>query len=139
MPDIIHSLPYLLIGTLLGATLNYFQFGFSSSFRSLILAKDTQGMRALIWMLALAILLFAPMLAIESWQGFSGDTQTFTGFIRPLSLAIPLGALLFGFGMQIGCGCTSGTLNRVGQLHPAAVGDDLNLYDCRRHLCCCNL
>ena len=101
----------ILIGALLGASLNYFQFGFSSSFRSFITEKRTAGMRSIIWLLAIAILLFAPLLALQAWH-----EQTFTGFIRPLSLAIPLGAFIFGIGMQIGCGCTSGTLNRVGQL-----------------------
>ncbi len=116
MTEVLNALPYLIIGSLLGATLNYFQFGFSSSFRALILEKNTLGFRALIWMLALAMLLFAPLLAMESWQD-----QTFQGFIRLLSLAIPIGAFLFGIGMQIGCGCTSGTLNRVGQLQPLSV------------------
>jgi len=105
-----------LIGGLLGATLNYFQSGFSSSFRSFILEKRTAGMRAIIWMLGIAIVLFAPLLAIGSWQD-----QTFNGFIRTLSLAIPIGALIFGIGMQVGCGCTSGTLNRVGQLQALSV------------------
>jgi len=105
-----------LIGGLLGATLNYFQSGFSSSFRSFILEKRTAGMRAIIWMLGIAIVLFAPLLAIGSWQD-----QTFNGFIRTLSLAIPIGALIFGIGMQIGCGCTSGTLNRVGQMQTLSV------------------
>ena len=116
MPENLYILNYIIIGSLLGATLNYFQFGFSSSFRSLIVDNNTLGFRALIWMLGLAILLFAPLLAIESWQ-----EQTFQGFIRPLSLAIPIGAFMFGIGMQIGCGCTSGTLNRVGQLQPLSI------------------
>lgn len=103
----------LLTGGLLGAALNYFQFGFSSSFRSLLTERRTAGLRAIIWMLALAIVLFAPLLALEHW-----NQQSFTGFVRPVSLAIPLGAFVFGIGMQIGCGCTSGTLNRVGQLQP---------------------
>lgn len=103
----------LLTGGLLGAALNYFQFGFSSSFRSLITQQKTAGMRAIIWMLGLSIFLFAPLLAIGGWQGV-----TFQGYIRTLSLAIPIGAFIFGIGMQIGCGCTSGTLNRVGQLQP---------------------
>ncbi|MDG6777159.1 YeeE/YedE family protein [Thiomicrorhabdus sp. zzn3] len=103
----------ITLGGLLGATLNYFQFGFSSSFRSLLTDRKTAGMRAIIWMLALAIILFAPLLAFSE----AISTQP-TGFIRTLSLAIPIGAFLFGIGMQIGCGCTSGTLNRVGQLQP---------------------
>lgn len=109
--SIFYTLTLILVGGLLGASLNYFQYGFSSSFRSLILEKRTAGMRAIIWLLAIAIVLFAPLLALQNW-----NEQTFTGFIRPLSLAIPLGAFIFGIGMQIGCGCTSGTLNRVGQL-----------------------
>lgn len=103
----------IILGGLLGATLNYFQFGFSSSFRSLLIERKTIGMRSIIWLLALAILLFAPLLALSD----SFDSQP-TGFIRTLNLAIPIGAFLFGIGMQIGCGCTSGTLNRVGQLQP---------------------
>ena len=107
----IYTVTLLLIGGLLGAALNYYQYGFSSSFRSLILDKRTLGMRSIILLLGVAILLFAPLLAMQNWQD-----QTFTGFIRPLSLSVPIGAFIFGIGMQIGCGCTSGTLNRVGQL-----------------------
>lgn len=110
------TLIYLILGGLLGATLNYFVFGFSSSFRSLIVDSNTLGFRALLWMLGLAILLFAPLLALENWRG-----QSFHGFISPLSLAVPIGAFVFGIGMQIGCGCTSGTLNRVGQLQPLSI------------------
>ena len=67
-------------------------------------------------MLAIAIVLFAPLLALQNWT-----EQTCTVFIRPLSLAIPLGAFIFGIGMLIGCGCTSGTLNRVGQLQALSL------------------
>ena len=105
------TLTILWIGALLGATLNFFQYGFSSSFRSLILDKRTVGMRAIVVLLGVAILLFAPLLAMER----IGE-QNITGFIRTLSLAVPIGAFIFGIGMQIGCGCTSGTLNRVGQI-----------------------
>ena len=103
-------------GGLLGATLNYFHFGFSSSFRQLLQHNKTAGMRAIIWMLGIAILLFAPLLWLQNW-----NDQDYYGFIRPLSVAIPLGAFLFGIGMQISCGCTSGTLNRVGQLQALAL------------------
>ncbi|HHT00987.1 MAG TPA: YeeE/YedE family protein [Thiomicrospira sp.] len=114
--DYLYTVNLIFIGALLGATLNYFQYGFSSSFRSLIMDKRTAGMRAIIWLLAVVIVLFAPLLALQGW-----NEQTFTGFIRPLSLAIPIGAFIFGIGMQIGCGCTSGTLNRVGQLQALSV------------------
>lgn len=112
----IYTITLILIGALLGASLNYFQYGFSSSFRSLLLEKRTVGMRAIIWLLSVAILLFAPLLAMQTFNG-----QNFNGFIRTLSLAIPVGAFIFGVGMQIGCGCTSGTLNRVGQLQAMSL------------------
>ncbi|WP_127471391.1 YeeE/YedE family protein [Thiomicrorhabdus aquaedulcis] len=122
MTDAFYPFLLLLIGGLLGASLNYFQYGFSSSFRNLMVQQRTAGVRALLWMLALAVLLFTPILA---WQPFAPflpldhwGAQSHQGFIRPLSLAVPVGAFLFGIGMQIGCGCTSGTLNRVGQLQP---------------------
>jgi len=115
------SAPYfsavlVVVGALLGATLNYFHFGFSSSFRALILDRRTAGMRAILVMLALAIVLFAPLMALPQFAD-SGHS----GFIRPLSLSIPIGAFIFGIGMQIGCGCTSGTLNRVGQMQSLAL------------------
>lgn len=110
-----YPLILLFIGALLGISLNYFHFGFSSSFRSLIVEKRTAGMRSIVIMLALAVLLFSGLMH------FSSNQQTHIGFIRPLSLSIPLGAFLFGIGMQISCGCTSGTLNRLGQLQPLAL------------------
>ncbi|MBF6057656.1 YeeE/YedE family protein [Thiomicrorhabdus heinhorstiae] len=103
---------YLLIGAMLGAVLNYFHFGFSSGFRLLIVERRTLAARALLWMLGISILGFAFILNADF-----GNEYSFHGFIRPLSLAIPLGAFLFGLGMQVGPGgCTSGTLNRVGQI-----------------------
>ena len=114
------SFVLVFIGGLLGASLNYFHFGFSSSFRALIYNKRTAGMRAILFMLALAILLFSLILATKSVHTNILVTEHH-GFIRPLSLSIPIGAFIFGIGMQISCGCTSGTLNRVGQLQPLAI------------------
>lgn len=112
----VFSFTLVLIGGLLGATLNYFHFGFSSSFRALISERKTAGMRAIVIMLATAVLLFSWILSTENTSG-----QPYNGFIRPLSLSIPIGAFIFGIGMQISCGCTSGTLNRLGQLQPLAL------------------
>lgn len=104
------------LGILLGASLNYFQFGFSSSFRHLLLNRQTLAVRAIIWMLALSLVLFAVLFQITA-----DSDQPLQGFVRPLSLAVIIGAFIFGIGMQIGCGCTSGTLNRIGQLQIIAL------------------
>ncbi|AEG31082.1 YeeE/YedE family protein [Thiomicrospira cyclica] len=101
----------LMIGMGLGATLNYFVFGFSSSWRKSILEGNTLGARAQVIMLAAALLLFSPLI----WLGQMGDTP-FQGLIRPAGWSVILGAFLFGIGMQLASNCSSGTLNRVGQL-----------------------
>ncbi|SFR61247.1 YeeE/YedE thiosulfate transporter family protein [Thiomicrospira sp. ALE5] len=101
----------LLVGMGLGATLNYFVFGFSSSWRKSILEGNTLGARAQVIMLAAALLLFSPLL----WLGQSDD-WSFQGLVRPAGWSVILGAFLFGIGMQLASNCSSGTLNRVGQL-----------------------
>lgn len=113
---LLHSAAYasaglLLMGMGLGATLNYFVFGFSSSWRKSILEGNTLGARAQVIMLAAALLLFSPLL----WLGQAGfgDLQ---GLVRPAGWSVIVGALLFGIGMQLASNCSSGTLNRVGQL-----------------------
>ncbi len=103
----------LLLGMGLGATLNYFVFGFSSAWRRCILQQRTAGIRAQIVMLALALVLFSPLLWLGSW-----GEQSFQGIVRPAGLSVMLGAFLFGIGMQLAANCSSGTLNRVGQLEP---------------------
>lgn len=103
----------LLLGMGLGATLNFFVFGFSSAWRRCILQQRTAGIRAQIIMLALALVLFSPLL----WLGSLGE-QSFQGIVRPAGLSVMLGAFLFGIGMQLAANCSSGTLNRIGQLEP---------------------
>lgn len=103
----------LLLGMGVGATLNYFVFGFSSAWRRCILQQRTAGIRAQIIMLALALVLFSPLLWLGSW-----GEQSFQGIVRPAGLSVMLGAFLFGIGMQLAANCSSGTLNRIGQLEP---------------------
>ena len=103
----------VLLGMGVGATLNYFVFGFSSAWRRCILQQRTAGIRAQIIMLALALVLFSPLLWLGSW-----GEQSFQGIVRPAGLSVMLGAFLFGIGMQLAANCSSGTLNRIGQLEP---------------------
>ena len=103
----------LVFGLSLGAVLNYFMFGFTSAWRNLILYQKTLGVRAQIWMLTLASLLFLPLILIG--QHTESDYQ---GLVRPVSLSVVLGAFLFGIGMQLAGSCSSGTLNRLGKLAP---------------------
>jgi uncharacterized protein len=60
-------------------------------------------------MLALATVLFAPMLA--SGEAFG---RPVAGAVAPASLSVLVGAFVFAIGMQLGGGCGSGTLYHVG-------------------------
>ena len=84
-----------LVGAAFGIVLYHAGFGFTSAFRAFIVHGDGQGLRAQMLMLALATVLFAPMLAFNSNVG---------GAVAPLSLSVFVGAWMFGIGMQLGGG-----------------------------------
>ena len=93
-----------LIGTLFGLTLYQASFGFASAYRRLVVHGDGQGVLAQVLMLALATVLFAPIL-------ISGVGR---GALAPVAVQGAIGALLFGVGMQLGSGCACGTLYTIG-------------------------
>ncbi|PIX74550.1 MAG: hypothetical protein COZ38_10090 [Rhodocyclales bacterium CG_4_10_14_3_um_filter_68_10] len=97
------------VGILLGVTLHQFSFGFTSAYRRWIVNGDTRGVRAQLLMLALATLLFAPLLAAGEAFGYP-----LGGANAPLGVQVVAGAFLFGIGMQLGGGCGSGTLYAAG-------------------------
>lgn len=107
---------YFILGSLLGAALNYFQFGFRTCSQQLLSQGKTLGIRAVLFMLTITTLLFFPLLN----TGHFGS-QTLTGLVEPLSLSVIFGAFVFGIGMQLSNGCTSGTFNKLGQLQPLSV------------------
>jgi uncharacterized membrane protein YedE/YeeE len=93
-----------LLGVLFGVTLYHASFGFASSYRQLVVRGDGRGVLAQLLMLALATLLFAPLLI-----GGAGR-----GAVAPLAVQAAIGAGLFGIGMQLGSGCACGTLYTIG-------------------------
>ncbi|MGY4690649.1 YeeE/YedE family protein [Salibacterium sp. K-3] len=100
----------LILGLLLGYTLFHARFGFTSAFRRFASVGNGQALRAHMVMLAVAVTLFAPILAIGTT--FFGGAAT--GNIAPIGVSLVVGAFLFGLGMQLGGGCASGTLYAVG-------------------------
>lgn len=99
----------LLLGMALGATLYLASFGFTSAYREFMLRRETAGMRAQLLMLALATVLFAPVLAAGSAFG-----HPISGAVAPVGMQVVAGAFLFGVGMQLAGGCGSGTLFTAG-------------------------
>lgn len=98
-----------VIGWLLGVTLYHAAFGFTAAYRNAIVNRDVSGMVAQLVMLAVAILLFAPILAEGEVFG-----RSVVGAVAPAGVQVAVGSFLFGLGMQLGSGCGSGTLYTVG-------------------------
>ncbi|MFZ6752822.1 YeeE/YedE family protein [Undibacterium sp. Dicai25W] len=99
----------LVVGVLFGLSLYHATFGFAGAYRRLLVARDSAGAQAQVVMLAVAMLLFAPVLATGS---VFGDLAS--GAVAPLGAQVVIGALMFGVGMQLGNGCGSGTLFALG-------------------------
>ncbi|MCS4532702.1 YeeE/YedE family protein [Neisseria montereyensis] len=100
----------LILGFLLGLTLFHARFGFTSAFQRMAAVGNGQALRAHMLMLAVAVTLFAPILA----YGVSFFDIPVAGDVAPVGVSLVVGAFLFGVGMQLGGGCASGTLFTMG-------------------------
>jgi len=89
----------LLVGAGFGLALNHAAFGFTTSFRRFVTERDGRGLRAQMLMLALATLLFAPLLASGTVMG-----RVVGGAVAPAGVSVLIGAVLFAIGMQLGGG-----------------------------------
>jgi len=98
-----------LLGAMLGLVLYHAAFGFTSAWRVFIADRRGAGLRAQMVMLAVAVLLFFPVLAAGTLFG-----EPVRGLVSPVGVSVIFGAFLFGIGMQMGGGCASGTLYTVG-------------------------
>jgi uncharacterized protein len=98
-----------LVGGALGISLYHAAFGFTSAWRVFILEGRGRGLRVQMLLLALAVLLFFPVLASGTLFG-----QEVRGNVSPAGTSVIIGAFIFGLGMQLGGGCASGTLFTAG-------------------------
>jgi uncharacterized protein len=93
-----------LAGGLAGAALWKAAFGFTASWRDLVLEGRTQGLRIQILMFAVTGLVALPLIA----------NDVVRGALAPVGVAVVLGAFLFGIGMQIAGTCASGSMFGAG-------------------------
>ena len=98
-----------MLGAALGLVLYHAAFGFTSAWRVFIADRRGEGLRAQMVMLAIASILFFPVLASGTLFG-----QPVAGNVSPAGIGVVFGAFIFGIGMQLGGGCASGTLYTVG-------------------------
>src|SRR5689334_22689023 len=99
-----------LIGILAGVVLYHATFGFTTAWRVFVSDRRSAGVRAQMLMLAMACVIFIPLLATPG-PVFG---VTLRGAVAPVGVAGLVGAFLFGLGMQLGGSCASGTLYRSG-------------------------
>jgi uncharacterized membrane protein YedE/YeeE len=101
-----------LVGCAAGVVLYHASFGFTSAWRVFITERRGDGLRAQMLMLAVACLVFFPVLAAGQFFG-----HPVRGSVAPIGASVAVGAFLFGLGMQLGGGCASGTLYTAGAGH----------------------
>lgn len=98
-----------LVGAGCGMALHHAAFGFTAAYRALVTTGDGRGLRAQLLMLAVATVLFAPVLATSRGLGVEA-----AGAFAPAGSSVLIGAFVFAIGMQLGGGCGSGTLFHLG-------------------------
>ena len=98
------------IGLGLGISLYQAAFGFTGGWRNFIEKRDSKSLRAQIIMLALAVVVFSIFINSKSFI-YDG---TMIGAIAPVGTSVVIGSFIFGFAMQLGGGCGSGTLFTAG-------------------------
>ncbi|MEL7274938.1 MAG: YeeE/YedE family protein [Pseudomonadota bacterium] len=100
----------LAIGAFAGIALYHASFGFTGGWRRLIRERRGRGVRAQLLLIGLVVLVSYPL--IGGWGEPLGVEAR--GVILPMGIASAFGAFIFGFGMQLGSGCASGTLFTAG-------------------------
>jgi uncharacterized protein len=93
-----------LAGALAGLALFQASFGFTASWRALVLEGRTHGLRVQLLMFAVVGAIALPLIAYGGYRGA----------LAPIGLAVVLGAFLFGIGMQIAGACASGSMFAAG-------------------------
>lgn len=106
----------LVLGLILGASFNYFQFGFTRAWYDLVVKGKTEGVRSHFLVIGLGSLIMTPFLILGDFGGI--DLQ---GLVRPIAVSGVLGAFIFGVGMQLAGSCSSGTLVKLGQFYPLSI------------------
>lgn len=100
-----------LLGLGLGIALFHATFGFTGTWRAFIRERRGAGIRAQLLLIGLTSILFFPILG-DVFSGIQGNPS-----LAQVGTSVLVGAFVFGFGMQLGGGCGSGTLFTVGGGH----------------------
>ncbi|MCC3859997.1 YeeE/YedE family protein [Pseudemcibacter aquimaris] len=98
-----------MVGVMIGLVLVFGHFGFTGGWSAWIYRRDGRGIRAQMLILALAAIIFYPILSSGSLFG-----SPVRGFVPPIAAGTIIGSFVFGVGMQLGGCCASGALSWTG-------------------------
>jgi uncharacterized protein len=105
---------FWLFGLAFGFVLQRSRFCFASAFRDLFLLGDARVMKGIIAGLAVATAGFAVLMTRLLPEVGVGSLPV-GATVLPLGIHTALGGVLFGIGMVLAGGCTSGSLYRAGE------------------------
>jgi uncharacterized membrane protein YedE/YeeE len=105
---------FWLFGLAFGFVLQRSRFCFASAFRDLFLLGDVRVMKGIIAGLAVATAGFAVLMA-RLLPDVGVGSLPLGATVLPLGIHTLLGGVLFGIGMVLAGGCTSGSLYRAGE------------------------
>ncbi|MGH4117846.1 YeeE/YedE thiosulfate transporter family protein [Clostridium sp.] len=103
---------FWLTGISFGFILQKSRFCFTASMRDPFLTGGTMITRAVLIALAITSIGFTAIKYGDFARGLAISGQS---YVVPISIATAVGAFIFGIGMVIAGGCSSGTLMRVGE------------------------
>lgn len=112
--------PLWLLGLAAGFTLQRSRFCFASAFRDLFLFGQSRIMKGILVGLAVATVGFAITMYNQVPFPSFGALPTEAN-ILPVGASTAIGGLLFGFGMVLAGGCSSGSLYRMGEGYVASA------------------
>ena len=104
----------VLLSGLFGFILKFGPFGYTCTFKSMIVKQDFSEYRDMLIMLFTGTLLCSIFEMFPSLRPLFSTNPKLSNSSAPIGLSLVIGSFLFGIGMQLGSGCASGTFVGIG-------------------------
>jgi uncharacterized membrane protein YedE/YeeE len=105
-----------IVGIGIGIVLRYSRFCFAAAFRDPFLIGNTKLIRAVLEAMMISTIGFA-VIQYKYIEGNIIDYTLIPGEVSSVGIHVMIGAFIFGIGMVIAGGCSSGVLMRIGEGH----------------------
>ncbi|MFD3156948.1 YeeE/YedE thiosulfate transporter family protein [Haloimpatiens sp. FM7330] len=106
----------LILGVGIGIVLRFSRFCFAAAFREPFLIGNTKLIRAILLGMMVSTIGFA-LIQSHYIHGKIVNYQMIPGEVNSVGIHVMIGAFMFGIGMVLAGGCSSGVLMRIGEGH----------------------